>query len=68
MIDVGARGPRMKFKSCSLSVGMLQPIGSRKEVTRGEEGMIQRTVRHSRWKEGYEERESVIIGEVYSLE
>ena len=35
---------------------------------RGEEGMSQKTLRRSRSKEGYEERESVIIGEVSSLE
>jgi len=49
-------------------MGMLQSTGSRREVTQGEEGMSQRTLRHSRWKEGCEERESVIIGEVSSLE
>ena len=35
---------------------------------RGEQGMSQKTLRCSRSKEGYEERESVIIGEVSSLE
>ena len=68
IVCVGAQGPRKKLKSCSISVGMPQPTGPRKEVTRREEGMSQRTLRRSRWKEGYEERESVIIGEVSSME
>ena len=40
---------------------------SRRKVTRGEEGMSHRTLRRSRLKKGYEERESVIVGEVSSL-
>ena len=65
---MGARGLRKKLKSCSISVGMSQPMGLRREVTRREEGMSQRTLRRSQWKEGYKERESVIIREVSSLE
>jgi len=33
-----------------------------------EEGMSQRTLRRSKWEEGFEERESVVIGEVSRLE
>ena len=65
---MGARGPRMKLKSCNIGVGMPWATGSRRKVTRGEEGMSHRTLRCSRWKEGYEERESMIIGEVSNLE
>ena len=68
IIIVGAQGPRMKLKSCSIGVGVPQAKGSRRKVTRGEEGMSHRTLSRSRLKEGYEERESVIIGEVSSLE
>ena len=68
IVIVGARGPIMKLKSCNISMGMLRSTDPRREVTRGEEGMSQKTLRRSRWKEGYEERESVIIGEVSSLE
>ena len=39
IIIVGARGPRMKLKSCNIGVGMPQAMGSRRKVTRGEEGM-----------------------------
>ena len=68
LLFVGARGPRMKLKSCSIGVGLPQAKGSRRKVTRGEEGMSHRTLSRSRLKEGYEERESMIIGEVSSLE
>ena len=64
---MGARGLRMKLKSCSIGVGMPWATGSRRKVTRGKEGMSHRTLRHSRLKKGYEERESVIVGEVSSL-
>ena len=65
---MGAQGLRMKLKSCNISVEMPQSTGPRREVTRGEEVMNHRTLGHSRWKEEYEERESMIIGEVSSLE
>ena len=58
----------MKLKSCSIRMGMLRSTDPRREVTRGKEGMSQKTLRRSRWKEGYGERESVIIREVSSLE
>ena len=58
----------MKLKSCDTGEGMPWAMGSRRKVIRGEEGMSHRTLKHSRWKEGYEERESVIIKEVSSLE
>ena len=58
----------MKLKSYSISVGMPRSMGPRREVTQGEEGMSQRTQRHSKWKEGYEEKEPVIIREVSSLQ
>ena len=65
---VGTWGPRTKLKSYNISVGMSWSMGPRREVTQGKEGMSKRTLRRSRWKEGYEERESVIIGEVSNLE
>ena len=70
MCVVGARELRKKLKSCNISVGMPRPTSPRREVIRREEGMSQRTLRRSWWKEGYEEREGelVIIGEVSSLE
>ena len=58
----------MKLKSCSIGVGMPWATDPRRKVTLGEEGMSHRTLRHSRLKEGYEEREFVIIVEVSSLE
>ena len=58
----------MKLKSCSIGVGMPRAMGPRRKVTKGEEGMSHRTLSRSRLKEGYEERESMIIGEVSSLE
>ena len=58
----------MKLKSCSIGVGMPWAMDPRRKVTLGEEGMSHRTLRHSRLKEGYEEREFVIIVEVSSLE
>ena len=35
---------------------------------RGKGGVSQRTLSRPKWEEGFEERESVIIGEVSSLE
>ena len=58
----------MKLKSCSIGVGMPRATDPRRKVTRGEEGMSHRALRRSRLKEGYEEREFVTIGEVFSLE
>ena len=58
----------MKLKSCNIGVGMPRATSPMRKVTRGKEGMNHRTLRRSRWKEGYEEKESVIIGEVSSLE
>ena len=58
----------MKLKSCSISVGMPRATSPRRKVTREEEGMSQRTLRRSKWEEGSEERESVVIGEVSNLE
>ena len=43
-------------------------MGPRRKVARGEEGVSQRTLWRSKWEEGFEERESVISGEVSSLE
>ena len=57
----------MKLKSCNIGVGMPWATGLRRMVTRGEEGMSHRTLKRSRLKEEYEEREFVIIGEVSSL-
>ena len=68
MSTVGARGPMMKLKSCSIGLGMPRATSPNRKVTRGDEGMSHRTLRCSRWREGYEEREFVIIGEVSSLE
>ena len=42
--------------------------GLRRKIARGEQGVSQRTLRHSKWEEGSEERESVIIGEISNLE
>ena len=58
----------MKLKSCSIGAGMPRATSPRRKVTRGEEGMSQRTLRHSKWEEGFEERETVVIGEVSRLE
>ena len=58
----------MKLKSCSIGVGMPWATDPRRKVTLGEEGMSHSTLRHSGLKEGYEEREFVIIVEVSSLE
>ena len=43
-------------------------MGPRRKVARREEGVSQRTLRRSKWEEGFEERESMISGEVSSLE
>ncbi|KAK9992044.1 hypothetical protein SO802_027029 [Lithocarpus litseifolius] len=40
--SVGARGPRMKLKSCSIGRGMPQATSPKKKVTRGEEWMSQK--------------------------
>ena len=56
---MGARGPRMKLKSCSIGVGMPQATGPRRKNTRREKGTNHRTLRCSRWRERYEERERV---------
>ena len=58
----------MKLKSCNIGVGMPRATSPMRKVTRGEEGMNHRTLRRSKLKKGYEERESVIIEEVSSLE
>ena len=65
---MGAQGPRMKLKSCNIDVGIPRAMGPRRKVTRREKGMSHRTLKHSRLKEGYEERESVPIREVSNLE
>ena len=65
---MGAQGPRMDLKSCNITVGMSQSMDLRRKAARGEEEMSQSTLRHSKGKEGYEERESVIVGKVSSLE
>ena len=52
----------MKLKSCSIGVGIPRATRPKRRVTRGEEGMSHRTLKYSRWREGYEEIESVIIG------
>ena len=65
---MGARGPRMDLKSCSITVGMSQSMGPRRKAARGKEEMSQGTLRHSKWKQESEERERVVIGEVFSLE
>ena len=41
---VGAQGPRMKLKGCSLGVGMPQATGPRKKAARGREEMNQGTL------------------------
>ena len=65
---MGARGPRMDLKSCSITVGMSQSMDPRRKAARGKEEMSQGTLRHSKWKRESEERERVVIGEVFSLE
>ena len=65
---MGAWGLRMKLKSCDTGEGMPRATGLRRKVIRGEEGISHRTLKRSRWKKGYEERKSVIIEEVSSLE
>ena len=64
----GVRGLRMKLKSCNIGVGMPRDTGSRRKVTRGEEGMSQSTLRHSKWEQESKERESVVIREISRLE
>ena len=66
--SVGALGVRMKLKSCNIGVEMPLVMGLRRKLTREEERMSHRTLRRSRLKEEYEERESMIKGEVSSLE
>ena len=49
----------MKLKSCSVGAGMPHTMGPRRKVTQGEEGISHRTLRCSKWKAGYEERENL---------
>ena len=70
---MGARGPKMNLKSCSMTVGMSQSTGLRRKDARGKEEMSQSTLRDSerereREREKERERESMVIGEVFGLE
>ena len=69
---MGAEGPRMDLKSCNITVGMSQSTNPRRKAARGEEEMSESTLRHSKWERESEERErereSMIIGEISSLE
>ena len=60
--------PRTKDEVEELQYWCGDATSSRRKVTQGEEGVSQRTLRHSKWEEGSKERESVTIGEVSSLE
>ena len=70
MLSMGARGPRMDLKSCSMTVGMSQSTGPRRKDARGKEEMSQSILRDSKWEResGERERESAAIGEVSGLE
>ena len=70
MTIVGARGPRMDLKSCSMTVEMSQSTGPRRKDAQGEQEMSQSTLRDSKWEQESKEREreSVVIGEVTGLE
>ena len=67
---MGARGPKMNLKSCSMTVGMSQSTGLRRKDARGKEEMSQSILRDSKWEResGERERESAAIGEVSGLE
>ena len=56
---MGARGPRIDLKSCSIIVGVSQSTGLRRKATRGKEEMSQGTLRHSKWEQESEERERI---------
>ena len=62
----------MDMKSCHITVGMPRSMDPRRKGARGEEEMSQSTLKHSKWeresKERERERESVVIGEISSLE
>ena len=58
----------MDLKSCNITVGMLRSTDLRRQATREEEEMSQSTLRHSKSKQESEERESVVIREISSLE
>ena len=45
---MGARGPKMNLKSCSMTVGMSQSTGLRRKDARGKEEMSQSTLRDSK--------------------
>ena len=55
---VGARGPRMDLKSCSITMEISQSTSLRRKDTQGKEEMSQSTLRHSKWERESEERES----------
>ena len=58
----------MDLKSCNIIVGMPQSMDLRRKATREEEEMSQSTLRHSKSEQESEERESVVIREISSLE
>ena len=59
MLSVGARGPRMDLKSCSMTVGMSQSTGPRRKDARGKVEMSQSILRDSKWEQESGERERV---------
>ena len=65
---MGAQGPRIDLKSCNIIVGMSWSKDSRRKATQGEEEMSQSTLRHSKWEQESEERESAVIRKISSLE
>ena len=63
---MGARGPKMNLKSCSMTVGMSQSTGLRRKDARGKEEMSQSTLRDSeRERERERERGSFWLGVAY---
>ena len=58
----------MDLKSCNITVGMSRSTDLRRKAAQGEEEMSQSTLRHSKSEQESEERESVVIREISSLE
>ena len=56
-MSVGAQGPGMDLKSCSIIVGMSRSTCMRRKAARRKEEMSQGTLRHSKWKRESEEKE-----------
>ena len=55
----------MDLKSCNITVGMSRSTDLRRKAAQGEEEMSQSTLRHSKSEQESEERESVVIREIF---